>query len=327
MQENNEFNDEEVQLPQEFNQYSDVSQYEQHNGNLSEEEPSELLKYTVSTLSILIIVLAAFLFIVDCFAIWVTFASGLDGNFGFPLLRILILPFLISVAVIGFIGSCVKKDLHQKFIHIRMYVIGLGVYCLFSISIRIMDQLFGLLHPVRNTLTFFVGLGFGILCPLLCCGGCMSVAAAYAFKINSNLPNENQTILEKIKNTTKTEKIFSLITVIIVVLFIVGFLIALLIASVRALNPKYVYITKYGSTNCKGRPVVSGSGRAYLNVCENSDDGSASAKYTYSSSGGIRTIHMNLYVGVNCKTTLATLKVEEKKCLTNGDTSQTFLLF
>ena len=60
MEDNTNYNEEEDfnnQQPIDLNQYSNVSDHEQIHGNINPtEEPSEFLKYTVSILSIVIIV-------------------------------------------------------------------------------------------------------------------------------------------------------------------------------------------------------------------------------------------------------------------------------
>ena len=250
----------------------------------------------------------------------------MDGNVGFSLMNMFLVPLLITASVIGFIGACLKKDLHEKFIYVRMYIIGLGIYLLLSIFVKIVSNLFGLLHPLSNLFFFGVGMTFSVICPILCCGTCIGIGGFYAYKINTFLPAGDETLWEKIKNTTKIEKIFTIIAAVIIGLFIFGVFISLIVAAVRGLNPKFVYIQKFDSGDCTGK-LLEGSGRAALDNCMVELDGTASSKVTYKTVNGKRTIVVSAYLGSSCTNLLASANFEENKCQVFQGKSQKYSLF
>lgn len=300
------------------------SNIDPHQQVLTHEDPSPILKYIVATLSVIIILSSILTFIGDIISIWSIVNSGLDAQAGFPVVGMFLVPVLTVSAILGFIGSCIVTDLHEKFVYMRMYIIGSGVYVVFSLVLQIIRSLFTLQHPLLNKLSIIVGTLIGATCLLLCCGTCIGISIFYAFSLNKVLPHENKTIIEKIKDTTKKEKALAIVLGLIIATIVLVFFISFIAALVGVFNPKYIYIQNYNTNDCSGG-LATGSGRAPVNVCREVPSGSE--LITYSNSGGKRVVKIQAFLDKTCKTEFFAIDLEENKCFQSQGKSLYVSLF
>jgi hypothetical protein len=124
----------------------------------------------------------------------------------------------------------------------------------------------------------------------------------------------SETILEKIQNTSKTEKVLSVISIIVIVLFLLGFMISFLISGIVELKPPTtVLFNVYNGETCSGAP-IEGSETTRLNICESIFTGSR--LYTFRKvSMGVREIILLTFTDKVCKSDPpARLVLTEGKC-------------